>query len=294
MLPLSVPDDTDITDSAAVQLLLARATEIDAKFELKERRDLEALGAVVRRLEGLPLALELAAAPLVDLGPQRLRQEIDHGGAIPHGGDTLAAAVAWSWALLEKRDRDALAACSIFQGGFDLRAAEAVLELEAGDAVGVLQSLFDKSLVHTPTHGRFAMYRSIRDFALTKLEDSSRVRRLHAEYFASLGAAQLTPSSTEAAFESWQVLRKERDNIGLAADHENLDLAAKALNALARLFRSEGASERDESRLDRAVDASGIHQVRILNHRALLHLMQSRDASSADVERAVDVARTIG
>jgi predicted ATPase len=170
-----------------VALFVARAREVKPKFALSDA-NAAAVAEVVRRLDGIPLALELAAARVRILSPQkildRLRRRFDllatKSRDLTPRQATLRGAIDWSWELLEPWEKAALAQASVFRGGFGLEAAEAVLDLSAWpDApfpMDVVQALADKSVLRsfeppeTPDEVRFAVYESIREYAAEKLE----------------------------------------------------------------------------------------------------------------------------
>jgi tetratricopeptide (TPR) repeat protein len=173
-----------------------------------------AVTEIVRLLDGLPLAIELAAARMRVLSPAQLLQRMgdrfailaDARGATARQA-TLEAAIDWSWNLLSPWEQAALAQCSVFEGGFTLQAAEAVLDLSPWPGVrsliDVVQSLVDKSLLRTwipGEHGRydleepyFGMYLSIRDYAARRLAAGKPGARRaaeerHGRYFAGFGS----------------------------------------------------------------------------------------------------------
>ena len=168
---------------------------------------------VVRLLDGLPLAIELAAARLRVLSPAQLVQRLKDRFTLLAGArgaaarqSTLKAAIDWSWQLLSAWEQAALAQCSVFEGGFTLEAAEAVLDLsdwpDAPPAIDAVQSLVDKSLLRTwnpPLPDRFdlgepyfGMYLSIHEYAAGKLGTSAAAtlaaQQLHGGYYAQFGS----------------------------------------------------------------------------------------------------------
>ena len=170
-----------------------------------------AVGEIVRLLDGLPLAIELAAARVRVLSPPQILQRLADRFVLLAGARgaaarqaTLKAAIDWSWELLQPWEQSALAQCSVFEGGFTLEAAEAVLDLsewtEAPPVLDVVQSLVDKSLLRVMSPGTgtrldladlyFGMYLSIRDYAAGKLLASgqpSTTEYRHGRYFARHG-----------------------------------------------------------------------------------------------------------
>src|SRR5580704_6171500 len=176
--PLGLPDG-DRERSEAVELFLDRANAERSGRALGEE-SLPKVAALVRRLEGIPLAIELAAARADVLGLDgllaRLERRLDLLGGGLRGVEarqaTLRSAIAWSWDLLNDADRRALAACSVFRGGFSLEAADAVLGPQALDRI---QSLRDKSLLRAAPGApgraiRFSLYEGVRELAAEKLE----------------------------------------------------------------------------------------------------------------------------
>ena len=218
--PLGVPEaggDEDPIATAAVELFVARAREVSSDFELSEENTSDVV-ELVRRLDGLPLAIELAASRVRILSPaklaegmsQRFRLLRDRGGHRTSRQRTLRAALEWSWNLLEAWEKASLAQVSVFRGGIDPGLAADVVDLEPWDGAPevpeVLESLYDKSLLLRRTGDdeaeRYGIYVSIRDFAAEMLRSSGAIsapgrngsgpdvaaatRRRHAERFASL------------------------------------------------------------------------------------------------------------
>jgi len=174
-----------LPEEPAIALFEARARAQDRHFALSETNRAD-VTAIVRALDGIPLAIELAAARIHLLAPKLLRERMRERFRILAGvrgpterHATLLAAIDWSWNLLAPWEKSALAQCSAFEGGFTLAAAEAVLDLsafpEAPPALDVVQALMDKSLVraeddrHDIDEPHFALYVSIREYAAEKL-----------------------------------------------------------------------------------------------------------------------------
>ncbi|MBK8936895.1 MAG: tetratricopeptide repeat protein [Polyangiaceae bacterium] len=180
--------------SEAATLLRARASEI-TKVVLDDG-DRDALHALARRLDGLPLALELAAARLSVLTPAQLLARLDKRFQTLDGeGRGLAAALETSYALLEEPARAVLRACSVFRGGIRLEALELVVG-EERDTLGPLSALRAHSLITVERVGdryRYSLSHSVRDFVERREEsdpawDTARAR--HARYWACAGAAE--------------------------------------------------------------------------------------------------------
>ncbi len=229
LAPLACPDETDPgRGSDAVTLFLARARAVGGTVG----DDLSAIAEIVRRLDGIPLAIELAASRTRLLSPRDLAQRLARGHELLGGGTrnaearhaTLTSAIAWSWNLLSEEERLALARLSVFAGGFTLAFAEAVLGDGALDRVG---SLRDKSLAFARAPGRLSLYVSIREFAARKLEALGHeavveARTLHARAFAEasrlFAESRTLPDRASRAF-AYADLRGERENLVAALEH---------------------------------------------------------------------------
>jgi predicted ATPase len=194
--PLGLPG-SDEPSGDALALFVDRARAVRQDWTLS-RDEAPSLCRLVRALDGIPLAIELAAARARVQSPRQLLAGLPGGidvlGRAPGGGParlaTLRAAIDWSWRLLPPAERTALAQLSVFRGPFDLDAARAVLSLDdtrsSATALDVLESLSDKSLIRTvsPAPGsgdlQFALYGSVREVA---------AEALAAEGDAAVGAA---------------------------------------------------------------------------------------------------------
>lgn len=278
LAPLPLPDPAHpaevIARSPAVQLFVDRARGARPGFTL------EAAGAgtvanLVHLLDGLPLAIELAAARVRVLPPKRILSRMGRRFDLLKGKrrggrqSTLRAAIDWSWDLLDAPERAALARCAVFEGSFDLEAAEAVLELDLDNApwpTDLVESLVDKSLVRSQDLGeevRFSLFRSIADYARERLDDAgavvvdgvaltgpdarAEVEALHAEHYAAWGEAEARAGLYRAGGkEVRDRLARDLDNLvvgvhrcaaahGADTAHDPDTGAALALGALALL-----------------------------------------------------------
>jgi predicted ATPase len=201
LAPLSVDPAGKGEPGPAVRLFAARAREASPSFALDagNRGDVELL---CRRLEGLPLALELAAAGIALFPPsallERLDQRLDLAGRAPELPDrqrTLRAAIDWSHDLLGEEERAMFARLGVFAGDFTLTAAESVCGEGIASPAWALASLLDKSLIGAAENGaegepRFRMLATIRAYARERLGDRGeleRLRRAHLAHFRELG-----------------------------------------------------------------------------------------------------------
>jgi predicted ATPase/class 3 adenylate cyclase/DNA-binding CsgD family transcriptional regulator/Tfp pilus assembly protein PilF len=203
--PLALPDlrrldPARLTQYEAVRLFIARAQEVNAAFHIDDA-NAPAVAEICVRLDGLPLAIELAAARIKLLPPEALLRRLERRLPLLTGGSrdaperqrTLQAAIAWSYDLLSDDERALFRGLSVFAGGFAQEAAEAVSA--AADALTLfddLASLVDKSLLRQSEESgepRFLMLETIREFGLERLaesgEEASR-RNAHAAYFLVL------------------------------------------------------------------------------------------------------------
>ncbi|MFC4591817.1 AfsR/SARP family transcriptional regulator [Sphaerisporangium corydalis] len=204
---------------AAVRLLADRAGAVRPGFEI-DRYAVE----VCRRLDGLPLAIELAAARMRALTARQLAERLDDRFRLLTGGSrtalprhrTLRAVVEWSWDLLDPGERRLARRFSVFAGGATLEAAE---QVGGGEVLGLLPALVDKSLVEVDVSGRYRMLETIRAYALERLEaagETTAYRRAHAEHFLAL-AERAEPRLRAAGQIGWiQRLTAEHDNFNAA------------------------------------------------------------------------------
>ncbi|MDQ2915058.1 MAG: adenylate/guanylate cyclase domain-containing protein [Chloroflexota bacterium] len=190
--------------SPAVELFIERARDVRPDLEVSSEVT-TAIESICDRLDGLPLAIELAAARVRVLAPDELLARLERrlplliGGArdAPARQRTLRETIGWSHDLLDEQERALFRQFSVFNGGCALQDAEAVLavgELQAGEVIGGLDSLVVKSLIRSDGR-RFAMLGVIREFAGEKLDASGRAeaaRRRHAEHYKTL-VSQLDP-----------------------------------------------------------------------------------------------------
>ena len=236
VLPLPVPGRHDslemLSMSTAVRLFVERAQQHKPAFALTER-EAPAVAELVARLEGIPLALELAAARVRSLTLSDINARLKDRYKILTGGgrvlqerqQTLRALVDWSYDLLSEDERTILGRLSVFVGGFDLAAAERVCGVEpltTDDVLDLLASLVEKSLVMLEERDEGARYRTletIREYAREKLDDSggaaaAAVRHCH-HYFVIAKEANLGLNGPDQA--DWiQRVETELDNLRAA------------------------------------------------------------------------------
>jgi predicted ATPase len=249
--PLALPDPAQVPDLAqlaaipAVALFVERAREANPAFALTPE-NAETIVELCQRLDGLPLALELAAVSLTLLTPSALLQRLEHRlpllsrGArdLPQRQQTLRNTIAWSYDLLETGEQQLFRCLSVFVGGFTLDAVQVVCLPKASDAsspallddegavLEQLAQLLDQSLVQaqqgTTGDPRFTMLETIRDYASEQLQASSEeyaVQERHAQYFLRLAEEVMPHLYHPAERESWlERLEPEDANLRVALD----------------------------------------------------------------------------
>ncbi len=205
--PLGVPEADARTAHTvgatdAGRLFEVRARQVRPDFTLTDG-DAAAVATICRRLDGIPLAIELAAARMRVLAPAQIaagladRFRLLTGGArdVPARQRSLEASVAWSYGLLSDAERLALARLSVFAGAFDLEAAQAVVagsDIDESAVLDLVDALVDHSLVQVGEHHGVARYRlleTIRLFAqerLAELDDPARARDRHLDHYVTL------------------------------------------------------------------------------------------------------------
>ncbi len=285
---------------------------------------------IVRLLDGLPLALELAAARAGMLSPAQLLARMKDRFALLAGARgpaarqaTLEAAIDWSWELLTPWEQAALAQCSVFEGGFRLEAAEAVIDLgpwrEAPPALDVVQSLVHKSLLRAwwphPAAPRlditepfFGMYLSIHEYASRKRhamgEQASRdAERRHGRHFAAFGSDEAVRAlSTHGGLQRRALLAMELDNLLCACRRAlgggEAQTAAACFLAAWALLEAQGpytlAAELGAHVAARA-DLSAHQRVRVEMATSFALRTAGRPSESdALLARALDAARQAG
>jgi len=241
----------------AVRLFIERAVAARSDFAVTNA-NAPAVAEICARLDGLPLALELAAARVKLLSPDQILARLEQNMGVlasaaqdlPERQRTMRGAIEWSYTLLEPAEQALFARLSAFRGGFTIESAAAVA-LDGGvDIFDALASLADKSLLRTVDAGsetRFAMLETIREYATEKLSaavDADDVRRRHARHYFELAVAS-EPHLTGSDQLAWlDRLEREHDNLraafSRAPDLGLLDDALSAAGAIWRFWQQRG------------------------------------------------------
>ena len=247
VLPLDLPDLQHLPDDAtlsrygAVVLFLERAQAVNPLFELTSDTA-PLIAAICVRLDGLPLALELAAARLKLLSLPALLKRLSHRLTVLTGGPrdlparqhTLRATLLWSYELLSPEEQRLFRLCSVFVGGCTLEALEALSVALGGESVHVLDgvtSLLDKHLLQRSdqdtSSSRLLMLETLREYGLEALEalgELEAARRAHATYYLAL--AEETESHVFTREEQQWIARVEQQGFGrVEQEHDNLRAA---------------------------------------------------------------------
>jgi predicted ATPase len=231
-------------DSAAVALFVERAQHGSPRFTVGEAGEATAVVEICRRLDGIPLAIELAASRMAAMTAGEVRDRLDQRLRLLVGSrralerhHTLRHAVAWSYELLDEPEKALLDRCSVFAGGFDLESACAVMGSDDDFAtLDLLDALVRKSLLvadRSSGRTRFSMLETIRQFAEEQLAASgaaTEARTAHARYFAGREADILALWDSPRQRDAYDWFTIELANLRTAfrwaADHGDLDVAA--------------------------------------------------------------------
>jgi predicted ATPase/DNA-binding SARP family transcriptional activator len=235
--PLSTPLESDtpdlVADAASVRLMLRRVTAIRPGYQ-PVAADLVALGRIARALDGMPLALELAAARVASMSLPEIADRIDQRFALLTSGPrtaedrqrTLRATVDWSYDLLDDVERRVFDRLAVFHGGWSLRAAEAVVTDRDTDTSRVLHAmgrLVEQSLVMTEPGEvtRYRMLETLREYAADRLAqagETDELARRHARYFVALTHEAAEGMRGHDQRRSAQLLREAHANVRAAID----------------------------------------------------------------------------
>jgi predicted ATPase len=289
----------------AVALFTARARQLKPDFEPDEHVE-----EICHRLDGLPLAVELAAARAKVLAPtqilERLGKSLDVLTAgsrdAPERHRTLRATIGWSYQLLDEHEQSLFARLAVFAGSFDLEAAEAI-----GDAeLDALAGLVDKSLLRQSAEGRFFLLETVLAYAVERLEESGEsdvVRARHAAHFLEL--AEVAEAELQGADQAlWlERLEQERGNLRAALDWAaasgDAETELRLATALRGLWETRGPVSEALRRLEGAVHRAGdkLPQRRIAGLRgAALSALRIGDNEAAErlAREFLGLARQLG
>jgi predicted ATPase/DNA-binding CsgD family transcriptional regulator len=322
--PLALPDNESraamgsLDGVAAVQLFMTRAQAVAPDFVLTEG-NAATVAAICHRLDGLPLAIELAAARIKVLPPVALLSRLDQrlplltggGRDLPARQQTMREAIAWSYAILTPEQQTFFRRLAVFSGGFTLEAAEAVASGAdiANDVLDAVASLVEQSLLREGDgpggQPRYLMLETVREFGLEQLaaaDEEAATRERHATWcvtFADRTAAALIPivhpdvvDQLEAEHPNFRVALAWLDSVGRAAD------LLRLADALGWFWYLGGHYREGLDWLQRALalspDGVTVEYVGALRNAGTLAAALDAPEATEYLERALALARTIG
>ena len=297
--PAPVPEPEHLVQIPAVALFVARARESRPDFALTSE-NASPIAEICQRLDGLPLALELAASVLPLLPPAALLARLERHLPLPSRGardlperqQTLRNTIAWSYELLGKGEQQMFRRLAVFAGGFTLEAVQAVCVFDAenpsssgqtdeGVVLEQVAQLLGKSLVYAQqgagAEPRFSMLETIREYASEQLAESSEeaaIQERHARYFLHL-AEEAEPHWSSPQWDQW-VERLEREDANLRAAltwcQANTDAGETGLRlggALTFYWLLRGAAHEGRAWLEETLARSGRSERSVVRGRAL-------------------------
>jgi predicted ATPase/DNA-binding SARP family transcriptional activator len=281
--PLSARED-------AVALFGDRAAAVRGDFAVTG-----VVEEICARLDGLPLAIELAAAHIRTLEPAEILARLDRRLELLTGGprdvharqQTLRDTLLWSYELLEPADQRLFARLSVFAGGWTAAAAAAV----CGPGRG-LQSLADKNLVVREADGRFGMLETIRELARELLGEAPEIRAAHASWYLALAEAG-GPNRRGAERAAWlEDVGRERANLRAALAGGDAETGLRLAAALGPFWVSHGLSEEGKRSLTAVLGAAGGGRAPALAILGLLRLLEGElDAGEAACRESLSLSR---
>ncbi|AXQ27508.1 hypothetical protein D0B54_01895 [Solimonas sp. K1W22B-7] len=280
--PLDVPTDgienlEEVLSTGSAKLFVSRLHSAQAAFT-PDQRHAKTIGVLCRRLDGLPLAIEFAAARAATIGIDELTRRLDNRFRLLAGGhrtalprhQTLRAALDWSYELLTESDRQSLSSLAVFAGSFTLEAASAVLassDADSTDALDSIASLSQKSLISIQAGDENAPYRLLettRAYALEKLgerNDAQQVARRHATYHMAVARRSAEEWEVEPLAEWITRYARLVDDVRLALDwafapEGEAGIGIEIVIAMGPLWRQFTLVDEWRTRIDQALRAA--------------------------------------
>ena len=304
--PLELPgegaDAVELDQCDAVRLFRDRASQARPGFAFDDS-NAEAVAAICRRLDGLPLALELAASRVSSLAPQTIAELLDDRFRLLTGGSdtgperhrTLEAALDWSYDLLDARERVLLARSSVFEGGFTLDMAEDVCSgdgIEARDVVPLVSSLMEKSLVSMygdEVRLRYRLLETVREYAaarLDELDDPDSLGQRHLDWCVRFAEDVNSRIYGTGRFELFQRLGDERDNLRAALERSRARGIDDATRALARALAWHWSDRGPLDRVNPLLRTALAHCSDALEEAEIRTLIAAAHDAAGDAEAA--------
>ncbi len=324
--PLPLPDARrlppveQLMQYESIRLFVARAQEVKATFTLTPA-NARAVAEICVRLDGLPLAIELAAARIKLLTPQALLARLTNslqvltGGArdLPARQQTLRGAIDWSYTTLDADEQTLFARMAVFAGGGTIGAIETICNVTSDirvDPIEGVSSLADKSLLRQAEGAdgepRFAMLGTIREYAFERLAERGEavaLRRAHAAYYLAL-AEEAEAYLTGAGQGEWLVrLAEEHDNVRVALrgalEREDDEMAVRLVAAFWRFWAARGYLTEGRRWMERALARAGnvpdgVRAKALDGAASLLRAQGDLDAARMQYEQSLALRRTSG
>ncbi len=318
--PLALPhlegptDPKALSASPAVALFVARAQAIEPGFRLTGDNALP-VAEICTRLDGLPLAIELAAARIKVLPPHAMLLHLAHRlpllvegpRDLPERHQTLRSAIAWSDELLEAQERIFFRRLSVFTGGFTLDAAQAVAAGLAADSLELVATLVNKNLLRQEPAAtgdpRFWMLETIREYAweqLTAAGEADQVREQYLGYFVDWAEHAKSLLDSHQDRQWMALLESEYDNLraalGWASERPNIDAQLRLAAAICRFWALRGNVGEGYKGLHAALLNSGdaLPAVRAKLLHAAATFVPDREQVVALAEESLALARSAG
>jgi predicted ATPase/DNA-binding CsgD family transcriptional regulator len=311
-VPRAEADFAEIADSESVRLFVERVQALAPRFRLTEA-NAPAAARVCRQLDGIPLAVELAAARVKALSVEQLGARLDHRFQLLNRGSrtassrhrTLRATVDWSYSLITESERAMFRRLSVFAGGWTLEAAEVVAagdEDEKNETLDLLERLIDKSLVIAEDRRgtvRYTMLETLREYGQERLAEAGEtdvVRGRHLDWILAV-AERINPSDLHPARVA--ALEQEEDNLraalGRAIDARDVDAGLRLATAAGPLWNFRGHFHEGITWLTRVLDLSderqlGCHRALALKWRGMLiYGLGDISAAEASIRQGYDL-----
>jgi predicted ATPase len=324
--PLALPDLKHLpaldvlSQYAAVELFIQRAQAVQPDFQVTNA-NAPAVAEICYRLDGLPLAIELAAARIKLFSPQALLQRLDRrlkfltGGArdLPSRQQTIRNAIDWSYHLLEDGEKTLFARLGVFVGGCTLEAAEAVCDLNSDllfDLVDGIAALIDKSLLRqiegASGEPRFLMLETVREYALERLAaigEAEALRQQHAAYYLALAEAAERELVGRDQLRWVACLDAEQDNLRAALEwsvQNDIVAGLRLASALRRYWEGHSPLQEGIGWLEQLLrhPRAAVHtatRAKALNALSWLNTWQNEYASArGQSEAALAIYRALG
>ncbi|HJS28691.1 MAG TPA: tetratricopeptide repeat protein [Anaerolineales bacterium] len=324
--PEDLPDISHLMEVESIRLFVERARSIQADFSLSERNG-TAVAMICKRLDGIPLAIELAAARIRVLIPEQIASRLDDRFRLLTGGirtamprhQTLRATIDWSYQLLSEPEQILFRRLAVFSGGWTVEAAEAICGGNGGpdagldplDILDLLSHLIDKSLIMRGDDEGTARYHwleTVRQYALEKLFDSGegeRIRDRHLDWYLRLAEEAGLRLIGRDQLALLAELDPEKDNMRAALewsarDAEASQLGLRLATALTTYWGLRGYYSEGREKLSTLLELSGPATPPLLRANALsggadLAYMQSDYRTTQDLyERSLPIYRALG